>query len=91
MSIVKQNSELYRRKLIDLLNNFEMYLNDGSLREQVLYLVPVNEILRNLGASLVEGRNITSARDRILSYLRACLETHLSIMKRFNSMLAMAI
>ena len=24
-------------------------------------------------------------------YLRACLETHLSIMKRFNSMLAMAI
>ena len=23
--------------------------------------------------------------------LRACLETHLSIMKRFNSMLAMAI
>lgn len=70
MSIVKQNSELYRRKLIDLLNNFEMYLNDGSLREQVLYLVPMNEILRNLGASLVEGRNITSARDRILSYLK---------------------
>lgn len=33
MSIVKQNSELYRRKLIDLLNNFEMYLKDGSLRE----------------------------------------------------------
>ena len=27
----------------------------------------------------------------ILSTLRACLETHLSIMKRFNSMLAMAI
>lgn len=26
-----------------------------------------------------------------LTYLRACLETHLSIMKRFNSMLAMAI
>ena len=25
------------------------------------------------------------------SALRACLETHLSIMKRFNSMLAMAI
>ena len=24
-------------------------------------------------------------------YMRACLETHLSIMKRFNSMLAMAI
>lgn len=70
MSIVKQNSELYRRKLIDLLNNFEMYLKDGSLREQVLYLVPVNETLRNLGASLVEGKNITSARDRILSYLK---------------------
>ena len=26
-----------------------------------------------------------------LKYFRACLETHLSIMKRFNSMLAMAI
>ena len=26
-----------------------------------------------------------------LTYLRACLETHLSIMKRFSSMLAMAI
>ena len=26
-----------------------------------------------------------------MGYLRACLETHLSIMKRFNSMLAMAI
>ena len=25
------------------------------------------------------------------SLIRACLETHLSIMKRFNSMLAMAI
>ena len=27
----------------------------------------------------------------LLDKLRACLETHLSIMKRFNSMLAMAI
>ena len=27
----------------------------------------------------------------LCSYVRACLETHLSIMKRFNSMLAMAI
>ena len=25
------------------------------------------------------------------AFVRACLETHLSIMKRFNSMLAMAI
>ena len=29
--------------------------------------------------------------DRLSVLLRACLETHLSIMKRFNSMLAMAI
>ena len=27
----------------------------------------------------------------LMAWLRACLETHLSIMKRFNSMLAMAI
>ncbi|WP_300706344.1 hypothetical protein [uncultured Desulfovibrio sp.] len=35
-----------------------------------------------------------AARQAGLDYglhLRACLETHLSIMKRFNSMLAMAI
>ena len=29
--------------------------------------------------------------NRYKAVLRACLETHLSIMKRFNSMLAMAI
>ena len=29
--------------------------------------------------------------DKTIVELRACLETHLSIMKRFNSMLAMAI
>ena len=29
--------------------------------------------------------------EKLPAVLRACLETHLSIMKRFNSMLAMAI
>lgn len=32
-----------------------------------------------------------SLNDESIILLRACLETHLSIMKRFNSMLAMAI
>ena len=37
-------------------------------------------------------QNIISILSSISTgYIRACLETHLSIMKRFNSMLAMAI
>ena len=41
------------------------------------------------GDGPVEIINLKS--DGALDLLRACLETHLSIMKRFNSMLAMAI
>ena len=42
------------------------------------------------------GYNINGENNNILYFhdgkeFRACLETHLSIMKRFNSMLAMAI
>ena len=35
--------------------------------------------------------HLCAALEILAAYLRACLETHLSIMKRFNSMLAMAI
>ena len=38
----------------------------------------------------VVARAVKEAGGRV-AILRACLETHLSIMKRFNSMLAMAI
>ena len=39
----------------------------------------------------LESRTIILSTPEELLPLRACLETHLSIMKRFNSMLAMAI
>ena len=51
--------------------------------------------------STVKLINFKSYRNQVFTFppprgnknlvLRACLETHLSIMKRFNSMLAMAI
>lgn len=60
----------------------------------------LDEIRRDLGSddtiyindlpddSILININNTYVKDMAL---RACLETHLSIMKRFNSMLAMAI
>lgn len=40
---------------------------------------------------MVKFNSIRKKSKLDLACLRACLETHLSIMKRFNSMLAMAI
>ena len=48
----------------------------------------------SLGVKVSIGEHSTAWTDGtsiFLPKLRACLETHLSIMKRFNSMLAMAI
>ena len=42
-----------------------------------------------IAASKIRKKDIYHKADAV--ELRACLETHLSIMKRFNSMLAMAI
>ena len=41
--------------------------------------------------SLYDHQCFFESTKTLTEVLRACLETHLSIMKRFNSMLAMAI
>jgi 5-methylcytosine-specific restriction endonuclease McrA len=66
----QRDSEEIRNNLIDLLENFEQYLQIGSLRDQVRELIPANHLLRDLGASLLPGGGSLSARDRILAYLR---------------------
>ena len=63
--------ELLRLRLIDLLEGFQAHLQAGTLREQVVALIPASETLRDLGASLVPSDFGTSGRDRILAYLRS--------------------
>lgn len=59
-----------RRRLVDLLTNFELRLQENDLREQVRALIPAIHLLRDLGSSLIPQGDVTSARDRILYYLR---------------------
>ena len=53
-----------------LLDTFLEQLEEGDLRQQVISLVPAVHGLRDLGSGLVTSSDITSARDRILAYLR---------------------
>ncbi len=62
--------EIIRSKLIDLLVHFKSKLNENDLREQVQALVPAHYLLRDLGSSLLIDKDINSASDRILAYLR---------------------
>ena len=62
--------EKYRRRLVELLENFEEHLKSSELRTQVLELVPASDLLQNLGASLVQGPDTSSARARILAYMK---------------------
>jgi hypothetical protein len=66
----RDNPEQLRKKLISLLEDFELKLLESNLREQVKSLVPANYYLRDLGSSLINDDKIESARDRILAYLR---------------------
>ena len=61
--------EQIRRRLIDLLYDFEHRLREDDLREQVQALVPAVHALRDLGSSLMPEHG-NSARKRILYYLR---------------------
>lgn len=65
-----KSPEEIRARLIDLLDNFERHLQQSPLRNQVRELIPANDLLRNLGASLLPREVQISARDRILAYLR---------------------
>lgn len=64
------SSENYRRRLIELLDNFEHHLKNSELRTQVLELVPATDLLQKLGASLIKSHDAGSARDRILAYMK---------------------
>jgi len=67
----RKSPDELRRKLVELLENFESKLYEDNLRAQVQSLVPVNHILRDLGSSLIKEQDANSARDRILSYFRS--------------------
>ena len=64
------DAEQLREQLISLLVNFENYLKHKDLRSQVKKLIEASELLGNLGVSLPEVRQGSSARDRILLYMQ---------------------
>lgn len=62
--------EILRDKLVSLLTDFEQELKNDDLRMKVLALVPVNNLLRDLGCSLIPKECAPAARDRILHYFQ---------------------
>ncbi|MCF6211594.1 MAG: HNH endonuclease [Gammaproteobacteria bacterium] len=64
----QSNPEELRKRLLDLLINFENKLLKENLRSQVKELIPAHYLLRDLGSSLIPT-TVTAARDRILHYL----------------------
>ncbi|MBV2124999.1 MAG: HNH endonuclease [Candidatus Thiodiazotropha sp. (ex Ctena orbiculata)] len=69
--------EQLRTRLVELLVDFEEKLSADNLRAQVQELIPAHYLLRDLGSSLVPI-DITSARDRILFYLKKYPQTMIS-------------
>jgi hypothetical protein len=63
-------TETIRKKLQELISNFEEELKSDSLRGKVLSLVPCYYHLRELGKSLISSTVAKSARDRILYYFK---------------------
>jgi hypothetical protein len=61
-------SEKIRKKLQELITNFEQELTSDNLRKKVLALIPCFNNLRELGKSLISTDVARSARDRILHY-----------------------
>jgi hypothetical protein len=64
------NPAALRRKLLELLSDFEAQLENGNLREKVRSLVPAYHLLWDLGASLPPPEDGTSGFARMLSYLQ---------------------
>lgn len=62
--------EFLRKQLIELLEHFGDELKSDDLRTKVCTLVPAFHRLRDLGASLIVGEDVSSAMDRIIAYLR---------------------
>lgn len=64
------DSETIRKKVKSLIDNFEEELKGKDLRQKVLSLVPVFHHLRELGKSLLNKKDVSSARDRIIFYFK---------------------
>ena len=62
--------EAIRRRVEELIRNFETELRTGGLRPKVLALVPIFHGLRDLGKALIPSEYASAARDRILYYFR---------------------
>lgn len=71
----KSSPEKLQQKLIDLLNNFSEELKRDDLRTKVVALVPAFKTLRALGSSLIPKNEASSARERIICYLRQYPQT----------------
>src|SRR5690554_5589525 len=69
-NIRRKSSEKLRKELLDIIVDFEEKLKQDTLREQVIGLIPANYTLADLGSSLISEDLATSARSRILEYLK---------------------
>lgn len=67
--------EELRQSLVDLLTNFSEELKRDDLRPKVVALVPAFHKLRDLGSSLIPKSEASSARDRIIAYLKQYPQT----------------
>jgi hypothetical protein len=65
-----QDPEAIRLEVVSLLSNFAAELKSSDLRAKVNSLVPAFHKLRDLGCSLIPRNEASSARDRVLAYLR---------------------
>jgi len=62
--------ERVRRRVEELIRNFESELQTEELRPKVLALVPIFQNLRDLGKALIPSEYASAARDRILHYFK---------------------
>lgn len=67
----KNDPEILRRELVKLFQKFKAYLQNGTLRERVIALIPAFRTLRDLGCSLVPSNTTSSARERIIHYFKS--------------------
>lgn len=74
----QSDPETLRKKLVALLTGFEAELRSDNLRAKVLALVPANNLMRDLGSSLIPKECASTALERILSYFRKYPKTIIS-------------
>lgn len=68
--IIDATSESIRKSLVTLLEHFSEELKKNDIRTKVIALIPAFHKLRDLGSSLIPKTEASSARDRIISYLK---------------------